>query len=148
MNFGKDSDLFLHRKQEASTTFVGLFPNLVYIRQDFLPYYIIYPLSDFLLYPSHTSLFCSYSAISCEGCEGSSFTPAGGAARCTSTHIPFINSRFLRQISQYPISFVQKKNHSVSSDGQLPISLPSGLPFDLSSSLFLLQSGFLLLLPK
>ncbi len=24
MNFGKDSGLFLHRKQEASTTFVGL----------------------------------------------------------------------------------------------------------------------------
>ena len=24
MNFGKDSDLFLHRKQEASTTFIGL----------------------------------------------------------------------------------------------------------------------------
>ena len=53
MNFGKDSDLFLHRKQEASTTFVGLFPNLVYIRQDFLPYYIIYPYPIFF-YTLHT----------------------------------------------------------------------------------------------
>ena len=148
MNFGKDSGLFLHRKQEASTTFVGLISEsrLYPTRFSTLLYNI--PISDFLLYPSHTPLFISYSDIFCEGCEGTSFTPAGGTARCTSTHIPFINSRFLRQISQYPISFVQKKNHSVSSDGQLPISLPSGLPFDLSSSLFLLQSGFLLLLPK
>ena len=117
MNFGKDTDLFLLRKQEVSTTFIG-FPNLVYIRQDFLPYYIIYPISDFLLYPSHTPLFISYSAISCEGCEDTSFTPAGGAARSTSTHIPFINSRFLRQISQYILELSPKQFLFASFDGR------------------------------
>ena len=52
MNFGKDSDLFLHRKQEASTTFVGLisesrlYPtrfstllyNIPHIRFSFIPF--------------------------------------------------------------------------------------------------------------
>ena len=31
---------------------------------------LIIPISDFLLYPSHTCLFVSYSGCSCEGCEG------------------------------------------------------------------------------
>ena len=31
---------------------------------------LIIPLSDFLLYPSHTCLSVSYSGCSCEGCEG------------------------------------------------------------------------------
>ena len=44
-------------------------PCLCLLQQPFLPYYIIYPISDFLLYPSHTHLLLSYSAISCEGCE-------------------------------------------------------------------------------
>ena len=31
---------------------------------------LIIPISDFLLYPSHTCLSVSYSVCSCEGCEG------------------------------------------------------------------------------
>ena len=31
------------------------------------------PISDFLLYPSHTCLSVSYSVCSCEGCEGCPF---------------------------------------------------------------------------
>ena len=31
--------------------------------------YLTYPIYDFLLHPSHTALFRSYSATSCEGCE-------------------------------------------------------------------------------
>ena len=31
---------------------------------------LIIPISDFLLYPSHTYLSVSYSVCSCEGCEG------------------------------------------------------------------------------
>ena len=31
---------------------------------------LIIPISDFLLYPSHTCLSVSYSGCSCEGCEG------------------------------------------------------------------------------
>ena len=31
---------------------------------------LIIPISDFLLYPSHTCLFVSYSGCSCEECEG------------------------------------------------------------------------------
>ena len=34
---------------------------------------LIIPISDFLLYPSHTCLSVSYSAGSCEGCEGYPF---------------------------------------------------------------------------
>ena len=118
MNFGKDSDLFLHRKQEASTTFVGLISESRLYPTRFSTYYIIYPISDFLLYPSHTSLYISYSAISCEGCEDTSFTPTGGAARCTSTHIPFINSRFLHQINPYIPELSPKQFLFASFDGR------------------------------
>ncbi len=34
---------------------------------------LIIPISDFLLYPSHTCLSVSYSGCSCEGREGCSF---------------------------------------------------------------------------
>ena len=65
----------------------------------FIPYYI-YPISDFLLYPSHTPLFISYSATSCEGCEGTSFTPAGGAARYASTCRLVFESQELTDIQE------------------------------------------------
>ena len=69
MNLGKDAYLFQRSKREPSIALVGLIPDTRLYRQDFLPYYIIYPISDFLLYPSHTYLLLSYSVISCEGCE-------------------------------------------------------------------------------
>ena len=56
------------------------------------------PISDFLLYPSHTPLFITYSATSCEGCEGTSFTPAGGAARYASTRRFALESQELTDI--------------------------------------------------
>ena len=34
---------------------------------------LIIPISDFLLYPSHTCLSVSYSVVSCEGCESCPF---------------------------------------------------------------------------
>ena len=37
------------------------------------PLLLIIPISDFLLYPSHTCLSVSYSVCSCEGCEGCPF---------------------------------------------------------------------------
>ena len=73
MNLEKDTNLFLRSKREPSAILIGLIPDFRLYQQDFLPYYIIYPISDFLLRPSHTLLFHSYSATSCEGCEGISF---------------------------------------------------------------------------
>ena len=98
MNFGKYTYLFQRSKREPSAILVGLISDSRLYRQDFLPYYIIYPISDFLLYTSHTSLFISYSATSCEGCEGTSFTPAGGAARYASTRRFALESKELTDI--------------------------------------------------
>ena len=69
MNLGKDAYLFQRSKRESSAILVGLIPDFRLYQQDSLPYYIIQPISDFLLYPSHTPLFRSYSETSCEGCE-------------------------------------------------------------------------------
>ena len=98
MNLEKDTYLFLRSKREPSTILVGLIPDFRLYQQDFLPYYIIYPISDFLLRPSHTPLFRSYSATSCEGCEGISFTPAGGAAHYASTRQFALESQELTDI--------------------------------------------------
>ena len=56
------------------------------------------PISDFLLHPSHTPLFRSYSVISREGCEGTSFTPAGITARYASIHRFVFESQELTDI--------------------------------------------------
>ncbi len=98
MNLEKDTNLFLRSKREPPTILVGLIPDFRLYQQDFLPYYIIYPISDFLLYPSHTPLFISYSVTSCEGREGTSFTPAGGAARYASTRRFVFESQELTDI--------------------------------------------------
>ena len=98
MNLGKDAYLFQRSKREPSAILVGLISDSRLYRQDFLPYYIIYPISDFLLYPSHTPLFISYSETSCEGCEGTSFAPAGGAARYASTRRFTLESQELTDI--------------------------------------------------
>ena len=66
------------------------------------------PISDFLLCPSHTPLFISYSATSREGCEGTSFTPAGGAARYASTCRLVFESQELTDI-QEDVAFVKDR---------------------------------------
>lgn len=98
MNLEKDTYLFLRSKREPSTILVGLIPDFRLYQQDFLPYYIIYPISDFLLRPSHTPLFRSYSATSCEGCEGISFTSAGDTAHYASTRQFALESQELTDI--------------------------------------------------
>ena len=108
MNLEKDTNLFLRSKREPSTILVGLIPDSRLYQQDFLPYYIIYPISDFLLCPSHTPLFISYSATSCEGCEGTSFTPAGGAVRYASTCRLVFESQELADI-QEDVAFVKDR---------------------------------------
>ena len=100
MNFRKDTYLFLRSKRKPSTILIGLIPDSRLYRQDFLPYYIIYPISDFLLHPSHTPLFRSYSVISCEGCEGTSFTPAGSTTRYASTRRFVLESQELADIQK------------------------------------------------
>ncbi len=98
MNLEKDTYLFLRSKRESSAILVGLIPDSRLYQQDFLSYYIIYPISDFLLHPSHTPLFRSYSETFCEGCEGTSFTPAGGTAHYASTRRFVLESQELTDI--------------------------------------------------
>ncbi len=98
MNLGKDTNIFQRSKREPPTILVGLIPDSRLYRQDFLSYYIIYPISDFLLYPSHTPLFRSYSETFCEGCEGISFTSAGGTAHYASTRRFTLESQELTDI--------------------------------------------------
>ena len=98
MNLEKDTYLFLRSKRESSAILVGLIPDSRLYQQDFLSYYIIYPISDFLLHPSHTPLFRSYSETFCEGCEGISFTSAGGTAHYASTRRFTLESQELTDI--------------------------------------------------
>ena len=98
MNLGKDTNLFQRSKREPPTILVGLIPDSRLYQQDFLSYYIIYPISDFLLYPSHTPLFRSYSETFREGCEGTSFTSAGGTAHYASTRRLALESQELTDI--------------------------------------------------
>ena len=59
MNFEKDTDLFLHRKQEASTTFVGLISEsrLYPTRFSTLLYYTPYPI---FFYALHTRPYLAH----------------------------------------------------------------------------------------
>ena len=54
------------------------------------------------------TLFITYSATSCEGCEGTSFTPAGGAARYASTRRLVFESQKLTDI-QEDVAFVKDR---------------------------------------
>ena len=62
----------------------------------------------FSFIPFTHALFISYSATSCEGCEGTSFTPAGGAARYASTCRLVFESQELTDI-QEDVSFVKDR---------------------------------------
>ena len=57
MNLGKDAYLFQRSKREPSAILVGLISDSRLYRQDFPPYYIIYPI---FFYTLHTRPYLSH----------------------------------------------------------------------------------------
>ena len=73
MNLGKYTYLFQRSKREPSAILVGLIPDSRLYRQDFLPYYIIYPYPIFF-YTLHTRTYFFYIQLfPVKGVKGTSF---------------------------------------------------------------------------
>ena len=64
---------YMNEKPASFASKVTSIKNVLRQVRFWYPLLLIIPISDFLLYPSHTCLSVSYSVCSCEGCEGCPF---------------------------------------------------------------------------
>ena len=101
---------------------------------------LIIPISDFLLYPSHTYLFVSYSGCSCEGCEGCPFFWLDPKEPKTQDHIrSFLlkekNQKFKAHTTEATVSVTTLKSRKTRLRLKQPrfFNAPLGRPLNASS---------------